>query len=133
MSVATQKSTTSRTAKKSTAGDGSATPKKQSGARRPANKRTAATKPPATKSSAAEVAQAAAAQLGDLTGKEVEGVTSLERTEDGWTVEVDVLELRRIPSTTDVLASYEVDVDSSGELESYRRMHRYVRGVAGEE
>ena len=40
-----------------------------------------------------------------------------------------MLELRRIPNTTDVLASYDVEVDSDGELQGYRRVHRYVRGV----
>jgi hypothetical protein len=72
-------------------------------------------------------------QLSELTGKEVEGVTGLDRTDDGWTVHLDVLELRRIPATTDVLASYEVDLDSQGELEGYRRAQRYVRGAAGKE
>ncbi len=42
-----------------------------------------------------------------------------------------MLELRRIPNTTDVLAIYEVTVDSDGDLEGYRRLHRYVRGRPG--
>jgi hypothetical protein len=65
-----------------------------------------------------------------MSNKHVEGVTGLQRTDDGWVVEIDVLELRRVPETTDVLASYEVTVDSSGEVEGYRRVHRYVRGQA---
>ncbi len=138
MSVATQKSTAPRTTKKSEAGDGSATAKKRA-SKKPAAKSSAAPKRETSRpsrqksSSASEVAHQAAAQLADLTGKEVEGVTSLERTDDGWTVELDVVELRRIPSTTDVLATYEVDVDGNGELQGYRRAQRYVRGVAGEE
>ena len=40
--------------------------------------------------------------------------------------------MRRIPDTTDVLALYEVDVDSDGDLEGYRRLRRYARGVPGE-
>ena len=39
----------------------------------------------------------------------------LERTDDGWPVEVEVLEVRRIPNTTDVLALYEVEVDGKGD------------------
>ena len=76
---------------------------------------------------------AAARQLGQLAAKEVEGVTGLERTDDGWRVELDVLELRRVPNTTDVLAIYEVLMDSDGDLDSYRRLHRYVRGSASED
>ena len=70
----------------------------------------------------------AARQFAELSSKEVEGVTGLHRTEDGWVVELDVLELRRVPETTDVLAIYEVTLDSSGGMEGYRRVHRYVRG-----
>mgnify|MGYP006206037297 CR=1 FL=1 len=33
-------------------------------------------------------------------------------------------------STTDVLGKYEVTADSSGEVEGYRRLERYVRGQA---
>jgi hypothetical protein len=79
------------------------------------------------------IAGEAARQLVELTGRDVEGVTGLSRTEDGWSVEVEVLEVRRIPETTDVLALYEITVDADGDLEGYRRLRRYVRGTPGEE
>ena len=78
--------------------------------------------------SAAEIGQLALSQLGSMTGSGVESITGLERTDDGWTVEVVAVELRRVPNTTDVLASYEVRLDSGGELQGYRRMERYSRG-----
>lgn len=68
-----------------------------------------------------------------LTGKEAEGVVGLERGDDGWTVLVDVVELRRVPNTTDVLATYEVSLDEDGELAACHRLHRYVRGSAQED
>lgn len=79
-----------------------------------------------------QVAQAAVHQLIELAGKQPEGVTGLQRTEDGWTVQVEVLEVRRVPDTTDVLSSYEVEMDTDGDLLGYRRLRRYVRGVPGE-
>ncbi|MGH8938672.1 MAG: gas vesicle protein [Actinomycetes bacterium] len=82
---------------------------------------------------ASEIANSAVQQLVELTGRTPEGVTGLERTEDGWTVSVDVLDLHRVPETTDVLACYEVEVDEQGDLTGYRRVHRYVRGSPGEE
>lgn len=85
------------------------------------------------KMSASRIASAAARQLLELTGREVEGVTGLERTEDGWTVRVEVVEVRRIPDTTDVLALYEVEVDEDGDLTGYQRVRRYSRGVPGED
>lgn len=98
---------------------------KQSGARAPRAQ-------PARKPSGAKVAEQAARQLGELAGKDVEGVTALRRTDDGWQVELEVLELSRIPTTTDVLATYQVDLDTSGDLEEYRRLGRYVRGQVEE-
>ena len=83
---------------------------------------------PGRRASGGRIAAEASRQLAELTGKEVEGVTGLHRSDDGWQVEVEVLELRRVPGTTDVLATYEVDVDESGDLQGYRRSHRYVRG-----
>jgi Gas vesicle synthesis protein GvpO len=85
------------------------------------------------KKSASHIAQSAARQLLELTGREAEGVTSLERTEDGWTVRVEVVELRRIPDTTDILALYDVEVDEDGDMIGYHRVRRYSRGVPGEE
>lgn len=98
---------------------GSATPRKRSSAPRAAGSR---------RLSAADVASSAVSQLAALSGQDIEGVTGLERTDDGWKVTAEVVELRRIPNTTDVLATYEVLVDSDGDLEGYRRVRRYSRG-----
>ena len=80
----------------------------------------------------AHVAESARELVLDLTGRTAESVTGLERTDDGWRVDVEVLELERIPSTTDVLATYEVTLDEDGELQGYRRVHRYLRGSPGD-
>lgn len=85
------------------------------------------------KRSGLQIAQEAARQLLELTGREAEGVVGMERTDDGWRIEVEVVEVRRIPDTTDVLALYEITVDEDGDVEGYRRLRRYGRGVPGEE
>ncbi|MFS8201307.1 gas vesicle protein [Streptomyces sp. CWNU-52B] len=77
-----------------------------------------------------EVLRQARAQLAELTGMTAESVSSFERTEDGWTLEVEVLELLRVPDTMSLLASYEVTLDPRGELTGYRRVRRYERGRA---
>ncbi len=82
---------------------------------------------------ALDLARSAGRQLGELTGQEVEGVTGLERTDDGWTVTAQVVEVRRIPNTTDVLGTYEVELDEDGDLVGYRRLRRFARGTPGEE
>ena len=52
--------------------------------------------------------------------------------DDGWKVTLEVLELRRIPDSTDVLGSYEVAVDKKGELVAYHRTRRYPRNQVEE-
>ena len=78
---------------------------------------------------APEIAEIATRDIAQLTGKKPLGATSVMPTDDGWAVEVEVVEDRRIPSSTDMLAMYEVVLDLDGELLSYRRTRRYVRGV----
>lgn len=80
--------------------------------------------------SPSRIAMQAASELLQLTGKEPEGITGLERSDDGWTVQVEVVEMRRIPNTTDVLAVYEVETDNRGSLQGYRRIRRYARGAS---
>jgi Gas vesicle synthesis protein GvpO len=85
------------------------------------------------RASATEVATRAAQELAQLTGKQAEAITGLERGDDGWRITVEVLEVRRIPETTDVLARYEVETDDKGGLISYRRAGRHTRGSTQED
>ena len=71
-------------------------------------------------------------QLEEMMGRPVEAVLGMTRDEDGWTVTVQVVELQRIPSSTDVLGSYDVNVDSDGDVVGYRRTRRYHRSQADE-
>ncbi len=77
---------------------------------------------------AGAAAQAAREELADLIGRQAEGVVAVEPAQDGWTVSVEVVEDRRIPSSADILAIYQADIDADGELTSYRRITRYARG-----
>jgi hypothetical protein len=77
---------------------------------------------------AADAAQAALEQIAQLVPKEAEGVIAVEPDGDTWVVGVEVVEDRRIPSSTDLLAIYEASVDADGTLVSYHRTKRYSRG-----
>ncbi|MFB0615854.1 gas vesicle protein [Streptomyces sp. AGS-58] len=77
-----------------------------------------------------EVLRQARAQLAELTGLEPESVSSFEQTEDGWSLEVEVLELSRVPDTMSLMGSYQVELDPQGQLTGYRRVRRYERGRA---
>ncbi|MCN9243484.1 gas vesicle protein [Streptomyces sp. RY43-2] len=79
---------------------------------------------------AMDVLRHARDQFTQLTGLAPESVSSFERTQDGWAMEIEVLELARVPDTMSLIASYEVDVTADGELAGYRRVRRYERGRA---
>jgi hypothetical protein len=76
------------------------------------------------------VTDSAREQLRELHGKDPESVTSLERIGDGWRITFEVLEVERIPSSTDVLATYVVELDDDAQLLSFERVRRYGRAQA---
>ncbi|PTR32364.1 gas vesicle protein GvpO [Rhodococcus sp. OK519] len=80
---------------------------------------------------APEAASEAARQIAELTGRTPIGAVSVAPTDEGWSVEVEVLEDRRIPSSSDVMAIYVVVLDLDGMLLSYRRIRQYTRGQSG--
>jgi hypothetical protein len=83
--------------------------------------------------SAQELGQAALTTVQELTGYEPEAVTALEWDGDIWQVTVDVLELSRIPSTTDVIGQYVVQLDEEGTLRGYQRTGRFMRSQTSED
>jgi hypothetical protein len=78
----------------------------------------------------AEVATQARQLLSSLRGVDAESVSAIGRTSNGWKVTLEVVELRRIPESTDVLASYEVELDSDGKFLGFSRGRRYNRSQA---
>ncbi|MGP4006689.1 gas vesicle protein GvpO [Streptomyces sp. 4N124] len=75
-----------------------------------------------------EVLRRARDQLGDMIGMTAETVSSFEKTDGGWSLAIEVLELARVPDTMSLMASYQVDLDEQGQLTGYRRVLRYERG-----
>lgn len=81
---------------------------------------------------AATAGRAGMRYIVNLTGRDPEGVTLVQPTEQGWLVGVEVVEDQRIPSSGDILAIYEAEIDDTGNLLAYRRTRRYRRGTGGE-
>ena len=84
------------------------------------------------KRTALELTRAAKKAVEELTGYPPESVSGLQWDGESWLVTVDVCELERIPSTTDVMATYVVQLDASGGLLGYKRTRRFSRGQAEE-
>lgn len=79
-----------------------------------------------------EIAESAVEQVHGLIGRPVESITGVKRDGDEWIVTLEVLELERVPTTTDMLGKYEVTLDKKGELIGTERTRRYPRAEAGE-
>lgn len=82
---------------------------------------------------AAAIAQHAKTELEGITGLDADHVSAVVHQPDGWHVTVDLVELRRIPAATDVLAAYEAVLGPTGTLLSYHRTRRYFRDQMLEE
>ena len=76
---------------------------------------------------AAEVVDTARRQLESLLGTGVERVSGLDHANGGWRVTLEAVEVRRVPESTDVMASYEVVLDGESKLVSVNRIRRYRR------
>jgi hypothetical protein len=83
---------------------------------------------------AGKLIEQAKREVSQLTGLKTETVTSLAADGDKqWIVQVEALEVSRVPSTMDVLGTYEVTLSSDGELVGFRRTRRYHRASTEDE
>jgi hypothetical protein len=85
-----------------------------------------------------EIAREARKQLAELIGRQPEGILGVERVDSddgdgGWRVTLEVLELERVPNSTDLLGCYVAHVDDEGDLLEYQRLRRYQRGQPDED
>lgn len=74
-----------------------------------------------------DVVQRIRRELSDVLDLEVERVTGLERHEETWRAQADVVEVSRVPPSTDVLATYEVTTDDDGHVAGFERVRRFRR------
>jgi len=87
-----------------------------------------------TRMSGREAVEQVRRELPGLLGHPVDAVLGIEPDDsNGWQVTVQVIELSRIPHSTDVLGTYEVTLDKDGEVHSYKRRRRYYRNQADED
>jgi hypothetical protein len=77
-----------------------------------------------------EVLDVARQQVVEVTGRPVETISGFHRANgDGWIVDLEVLELERVPSTMDLLATYSVTLSDDGDVVGFERRRRYHRAA----
>ena len=80
-----------------------------------------------------EIAERGKSQLADMTGLKPITVTGAFKDEQGWHIALDMLEMSRIPTATDVLGDYEVILDDGGNMLRFDRKKTRLRGEPMEE
>jgi len=80
-----------------------------------------------------ELVERATSQLEEVTGLNAETVSAAFRDEQGWHIALDMLEMSRIPTATDVLGDYEVLLDDDGNMLKFERKKTRLRGAPMEE
>lgn len=72
--------------------------------------------------------EAAQNGFGALNDSEVDSIVGVSNDEGDWTVRLRVVEMRRIPPSSDIVATFDVTVDGDdGELKSFEQVARSRR------
>ncbi len=78
-----------------------------------------------------EVQEKVIPQIKKLISKEPESISFLEKTQDGWTVNCDVLEKKSVPETYDLLKILEFKLDKNANVISFKQLRKVRRGDLG--
>lgn len=74
-----------------------------------------------------EVRQTVQETAEGVVGHPLDGITSIDSTDSGWRVAVEVVERKSVPDTQDILGRYEIELDDDLSVTGYQRTHRYRR------
>jgi hypothetical protein len=82
-----------------------------------------------------EAIQKARSDLHKLTGLEISSTVSTVRKDDAWLVTIEAVEKHSIPDGMDVLATYETELDSDGNILEFKRtaMRKRIDAESGGE
>ena len=79
------------------------------------------------------LAERAKQQLAEVTGFRPVAVVGSHKDAEGWHMSVEMLEMARLPESTDLLGTYEVDLDEEGNMAKFEKKRTHLRGVPYEE
>lgn len=74
-----------------------------------------------------EVRQTVQETAEGVVGHPLDGITSIDSTDSGWRVAVEVVERKSVPDTQDILGRYEIELTDDLSVTGYQRTHRYRR------
>ena len=69
-----------------------------------------------------EILEKVSLAAGFMLNKEIDSIVSMNKSQEGWIAEVEVLERKSVPDTQDILGRYEMKFDPEGDLLGYKRI-----------
>jgi len=79
------------------------------------------------------LAERAKEQLAEVTGFNPVAAVGGFKDEEGWHISVDVLEMARLPESTDIIGTYVVLLDPEGNMVKFEKKRARLRGESYEE
>ena len=79
------------------------------------------------------LAERAKNQLAEVTGFSPVAAVGGFKDEEGWHISVDVLEMARLPESTDIIGTYVVSLDPEGNMVKFEKKRARLRGEPYEE
>jgi hypothetical protein len=76
----------------------------------------------------ATLAERAKEQMTGITGLKTVTISGIEHAEGEWQLHMDLLEMSRIPDSTDLIGEYTVCLDEEGRLLRFERRRSRLRG-----
>ena len=67
-------------------------------------------------------------EIKELLKKEPESISSVEKSEDGWVLNCEVLEKKAVPETYDLLKVFEFKLDKDGKIQGFKQLRKVRRG-----
>ncbi|GEM_PF-3477751 len=79
-----------------------------------------------------EIQEKVVPQIRKLLNKEPEGISLIEKNNEGWRVLCDVLDKKSIPETYDILKVFEFLTDKEAKITSFKLLKKIRRGDIGD-
>ena len=108
------------------------TPAKTRASRKPADKAAKSEPRETAPMNPVQVIAQAKQMLTEITGLTAETVSRFKANEGGYSLAIEIVEMKTLQGSSDVLATYEVQLDQQGMLVDYQRIRRYCRNDIGE-
>jgi len=80
-----------------------------------------------------ELAERAKEQLARMTGFKTVAIVGSYKDEEGWHITADMLEMARVPPSTDIIGTYVAVLDENGDLVRFDKKRSRLRGESYEE